>query len=354
MRVSIGDLSIAPPGPAAARGAVTLPDAIPGARPGPAGPLRLAVRGLQSHEHDVLVAILRVLEERTEGRWTLCDRAAPDLLLHTREVDAAVESGALQALLVREGEAAPAPDTLATGMPLRVMAVLDLLNAAHDRLRQRRMCERDAAPGRLDGLGIEDDGKALASALSRLLERRVEQIFRVRILGHGTLYLCQSARMYCIDFPRERLSSALEQHRFVLTTISPAAPELAGLMEQARPIDEVLWSIGLVTPWESPDARQARFRLRQWPDLARLPHRPAHIQACAALAARAMTLQALVAATSMSSNDAQHLLHACSLCGLLDALAPEVAPQAPAERAPTQDAGAASLFGRLWKRFGLG
>jgi hypothetical protein len=292
--------------------------------------LRLVVDGLEPDERDVLAAILHILEERCARRWQLCDRAPADLQLHTRAALRDHRAG-VTGLILREGETAGSGDSLDLTMPLRVMAVLDVLNAAGDRLSHRRILSEQQAPA-TPAAGVEDDGKSLATALGRLIERKPDQALRVRIVGHGTLYVSWRQRRFCSDFARDKLKPALEQHSFVLTTIASDSPELEQQMQQARPIDELLWSIGLSTGGEPPALCSARFRLQRWPDLARLPHKPMHIQACAALAARAMSADELAAAVGVSRRDACHFLHACELCGLTQTLpadtqaAPSVLP----------------------------
>jgi hypothetical protein len=251
-------------------------------------------------------------------------------------------------LLLREGDAPFIPDQLAITLPLRVMSVFDALSAAQDRLCQHRLSEPVPSD---TSQHATDDGKALASALARLAERRLEQKLRIRIVGHGTLYLCPSERLYCVDFPRERLGAALDQHRYVITALLHDSQELTAQLPFAGPIDEVLWRIGLLTVWERTDKERLRFRLRRWPDLARLPHRAEHIQMCALLAARPMGLTDLAAAAGASLSEATHLLHACELCGLLQPVEPDDVAPSPAATVPAHGLG--GLFNRLRRKLGF-
>lgn len=312
--------------------------------------LRLSVAGLSAAELDILQSILAVLEDRTERRWRLCDEPQADLYLHTREASLPTRGGEVTGLILHEGEAAGGPDQLSLILPLRVMSVLDTLNAAQDRLNQR-----SHAPPPVDDALVHpaDDGRSLASALARLAARRIEQNLRARIVGHGTLYLCPIRRVYCADFPYEGLSAALEQHRYVMTALAHDATELAAQLPYARPIDEVMWRIGLLTAWERADKDRFRFQLRRWPDLARLPHRAEHIQLCAMLAARPQSVDELVAATGMAPNDATHLMHACDACGLLQGVEVDAAAQSTPSPAPVAPSGLGGLFERLRRRLGF-
>lgn len=318
----------------------------PAADPGTA--LRVHAAGLVSAELDLLKAILVVLEERTTRPWRVAEAHEADLLLSTREATLGPRPGTVRGRFVREGEPLPGGDELHVALPLRVMSVLDALNAAHDRLAR----QRDAAPARQgSAVAVGDDGKSLAAALARMSDNRHEQKLRVRIVGFGTLYLCAPQRRYAIDFPAERLSHALEQHRYVLTAMSGDG-DAAGAAGW-RPLDDVLWRIGLQTPWEpAGNSGESRWRLRRWPDFSQLPHRPEHLQLCAVLAARPATLRELATTAALPSAEVAHFLHACELCGLIEAARDE-SPPPPAVAAAPPAAGLGGLFGRLRKRFGL-
>lgn len=181
--------------------------------------------------------------------------------------------------------------------------------------------------------------KSVASTLARLLLRPAEHTLRVRVLDHGTLYLCTRTRVYCLDFPAAQLTEALGATRFVLTAIAPDAPELVLRRHQGQPLDELLWSIGLIAHRERPGSANDRRRLRQWPDFARLPHTSAHLKACTALTAGALNARELAAEVGMSEGEADHFLQACQLCGLLEERTDALAGVKP------------GLFDQLWQRW---
>lgn len=303
-------------------------------------PLCIAVHGLSVEERRMLGAILQVRAERTERRWLLSDEAAADLALYTREVAGTPGEAELRGLILREDET-PAADVLALFLPLRVMGVLDLLNAAHDRLRQRRLAQEAELADR--------DDRTLAAALARLVEHRHDQTVRVRILGHGTLYLCTRIQRFWSDLPRERLTVALREHRFVLTTLAPNASEFTEHLNSARPLDEVLWAIGLIATSALADNASSRFRLRRWPDFTRLPYRAEYLQACALLAARALNIDELAERTHLAHIDTMHFIHACLLCDFLE-VARDAVPMVPLESQPIRLGG---LFDRLRRHLGL-
>ncbi|UHQ23566.1 hypothetical protein LVB77_02290 [Lysobacter sp. 5GHs7-4] len=307
-----------------------------------AAPLRLLVDGLEPDEYATLDAILKVVGPKSLRGWTWAVGTDTDLYLHTRASRRASVRAGVSGLLLREHEAGAPAGTLTLTAPFRVMAVLELLDGASDRLQHEHLADHGHAAATVETV---DDEKTLACSLARLLARPVDHALRVRVLGHGTIYLCMRSRMYCMDFAQEQLGKALETKRFVLTAIAPDSPELAAERDHGSPLDEVLWPIGLMAPRE-PAARQDRQRLRQWPDFARLPHEPRHLQACAVLAAAAMDAYELAAATGMSAVEADHFLHACQLCGVLETASADPPPPAPA-----QERAAGGLFDRLWRRW---
>lgn len=324
----------------------------PAAAPTDAGgaALRLGVSGLDASERETLGSILRVLEARTARPWRLCTDPEADLHLHTRDGGLGPHRGEIVGLIVREGEA-PAPhSTIALPAPFRVMSVLDVLNDAYDRLVQRRhprsaMLAAGASPAQ------HGDGRSLAAALARIIERRLEQNLRIRILSYGTLCVFPAARAHGLDFEPARLGAALDEHRFVITALAQDAPDLPALFAGSRPIDEVLWQVGLATPWNRDGLDDLCFRLRRWPDLARLPHRAAHIALCAALAAGAATRAALADATGADEAEVTQFLHACELCGLTSS-EPDV-PEPSGAAAPPAANRFGGLFERLRRRLGL-
>lgn len=305
-------------------------------------PLRLVVDGLEAGERASFSAILSVLATKSARHWVWADGPEADLYLHTRGDKRAAVQAAVTGVLVRDDEPAAPLDVLSLAVPFRVMAVLELLDGAVDRLQQEQLAARATL-----GTATEvSDDKTLASTLARLLARPVEHTLRVRVLGFGTLYLCTRSRMHCMDFDPERLPRALEASRFVLTAIPPDSPELAAERHRAQPLDELLWPIGLSSVREHNGKPAVPQRLRQWPDFARLPHAARHLQACAALTARSLDAQGLALTVGMTAGEAEHFLHACELCGLLEA---DAAPSMPVvESRPAPAPG--GLFDRLWRR----
>lgn len=305
-------------------------------------PLRLLVDGLDADEQSSLQAILDILARKLSRQWVAVQGGDAELYLHTRGSRRSGVKSNLTALLVRDDETQPPADALWMPVPLRVMAVLDLLQGAHDRLG---LAATEVTPTN-DASAAHDD-KGLAFSLARIFVAAVEHSLRVRILGFGTLYVCPARASYIADFEPARMQQALEAKRFVLTAISPSSIELTDTDKQAHPLEALMWTIGMMTPRERVRHGNQRMRLRQWPDFANLPHDPRHLQACAALSTTPMDLPEIVATTGLSELQADRFLHACELCGLVESV-PDAAP-APVRQ---QAAGASfgGLFDRLWRR----
>ncbi len=306
-------------------------------------PLRLIVDGLDAGERATLGAILDVLAGKLPRPWVVVEGSDADLYLHARGTRRGNVRAGVVALLVRDDEAQPPADQLWMPVPVRVMAMLELLQGVQDRLGLAHV--EAAAPG--DDVAANDE-KSLASSLARLFAGPVEQSVRVRILGFGTLYVCRASDSYRTDFEHSRLREALEAKRFILTAISPDSVELAATDTQAYPLEGLLWPIGLMTPREQRAEVQPRMRLRQWPDFASLPHDPRHLQVCALLGTTPMNLQEIVAVSGLNEVQVDRFLHACELCRLLEPVADAV----PAQRQQHGIAAASlgKLFDRLWRR----
>ena len=316
-------------------------------------PLRLRADGLGAGERASLGAILDVLAGKLPRTWVAVDDGDADLYVYTRGARRSSVRAGVTGLLVREDEPQGAADELWMPVPLRVMPVLDLLHGAHDRLRQAQAAQvpRAAAQDTQDTQDTQDphaagsDEKTLASSLARLFVGAVQPSLRVRVLGYGTLYVCPASDCYRTDFEIARVGEALDTQRFILTAISAGSSELTANDMQERPLDELLWAIGLRTARERQPGPAPRQRLRSWPDFGRLAHDPRYLQASAALSTAAMDRQELAAAAGLDEAQADRFLHACQLCGLLETVA-DAAPAPSPAAAPSRG----GLFDRLWRR----
>lgn len=132
---------------------------------------------------------------------------------------------------------------------------------------------------------------------------------------------------------------------------SPAAFPLPGY-----DLDPLLWSMGLNSfsgepaSWLKPEGR---YRLRRWPNLTGLRHSIDQMRMISLLANTFLTAAELAQATETDPREAQRLLNALSLMGILRVSMESATPlirtrqvTSPAQAEPT-------LFQRLRKRLGL-
>lgn len=151
------------------------------------------------------------------------------------------------------------------------------------------------------------------------------------------------------EFP-ERPASVLVETRLGLAD-APSI-ELPG-----RPLDPLLWSIGLhafgeePAPWLVPGYR---YRLRRWPSLSGIGVDLDRVRMIAMLGNAFATAAELSAAAQTSVGDAQRLINALSVAGILrrSAEAPALEPAISHDPGAIPDHPTAGLFARLRERWG--
>lgn len=132
---------------------------------------------------------------------------------------------------------------------------------------------------------------------------------------------------------------------------SPAAFPLPGYN-----LDPLLWSMGLHSfhgapaSWLKPGAR---YRLRRWPNLTGLRHSVDQMRMISLIANTFLTAEELADATNTDTRDAQRLINALSLMGILRVSTESAAPVLRTHPAAAHPDAAPTLFQRLRKRLGL-
>ncbi len=122
---------------------------------------------------------------------------------------------------------------------------------------------------------------------------------------------------------------------------------LPHVLEDPNDIPQLVWLMGQsafdggTAWWATPGAR---YTLDRWPDLGSLPHTPAQMRMTALLGTDAFTVEELAAAARVPDVEAQRLITALDLLGLLGVREGE-----PLRR-PRRASG--GLFARLRTRFG--
>ncbi|HEY6239201.1 MAG TPA: hypothetical protein VIW78_00020, partial [Burkholderiales bacterium] len=108
-----------------------------------------------------------------------------------------------------------------------------------------------------------------------------------------------------------------------------------------RPLEELLWLVGLVTgAGESLGAWDPRepVRLKRWPNFASLPHRQVHLKMAAILTSRDAQSQTLAESCEVGAGDAADFLNACAEIGILEAQAAPAADSAGSGKTALKDA----------------
>ena len=135
----------------------------------------------------------------------------------------------------------------------------------------------------------------------------------------------------------------------------PGTADSPSLELPGRPLDPLLWSIGMhafddePAPWLAPEHR---YRLRRWPSLSGLDVSLDQVRMVAMLGNAFATADELAAAAHTTTADATRLINALSVAGILrrsnNAPAPQIAGRTDA---PTTS-GTTGLFARLRERWG--
>ncbi len=321
-------------------------------------PLHVAAYGLEASELHTLGAILHVLKARTEAAWELSDLDRADFVIAplalARDPDHGRPLRGRNVIpLVADDGPPPREGDLVLTSPIRVMAVLDVLNIASRRRGQAPHAPREAPAKSEDG-GHADS--SLAAVLTASLARtRDDHALRIRILSAGTIYVWPAERVFHVDFPLSMLPRIVMERRFVMTTAPVQAPELAAIRAQAMPLTPLLWSIGIAQTRCAEPPATAAYRLLRWPEFDRLPHEMGHLRLCGVMAGAAWTVEDLQRPSGLAAAFVARFLRACVACGY--ATAEQRTAEAPPViarpmRPPTQTEG--GLLERLWRRLGFG
>lgn len=332
--------------------------ATPGRHAGGGTPLHVAAYGLEAGELHTLGAILHVLKARTEAAWELSDLDQADFVIAplalARDPDQGRPLRGRNVIpLVADDGPLPREGDLVLTSPIRVMAVLDVLNLASRRRGQTPHAPPETPAKTEDGAQADS---SLAAVLTASLARtRDDHALRIRILSAGTIYVWPAERVFHVDFPPSMLPRIVMERRFVMTTAPVQAPELSEIRAQAMPLTPLLWSIGIAQTRCAEPSATAAYRLLRWPEFDRLPHEMGHLRLCGVMAGSTWTVEDLQRHSGLPAAFVARFLRACVACGY--ATAEQHAVQAPAiaarpMRPPTTADG--GLLERLWRRLGFG
>jgi hypothetical protein len=189
-----------------------------------------------------------------------------------------------------------------------------------------------------------------AMAISSVLALKTPVHLRMEIEMHGPLLIDFRHHAFSWSTPLEYFPVDAVHTRLQTVPTSADAPpyfELPG-----KDLDGLLWEMGIhsfgggAAVWLTPGER---YRLIRWPNLMRHSHNMSHVRMIAVLGNANATTAELAAFAGVEEAEAQRLINALSLMGVLsrssDAPAATMAPQTAAVKRQ-------SLFVRLRKRLG--
>jgi hypothetical protein len=175
---------------------------------------------------------------------------------------------------------------------------------------------------------------------------------RLDVAGHDVI---------AIDFAynafdwSESLEDFPERPATVLVETRMGPPDVPTFELPGRPLDPLLWSIGLhafgdePAPWLVPDHR---YRLRRWPALAGIEVGLDQVRMIAMLGNAFATAAELANAAHTRVEDAQRLINALTVAGLLRRSGGAPAPEAAGQTVSPITSGPTGLFARLRERWG--
>lgn len=197
--------------------------------------------------------------------------------------------------------------------------------------------------------GASDGWAQVTFAINSILQLSTPVFLKIDADGHEPAYIDfrHSAFVWStslFDFPTHPRNVSFETEM-----ASPDAPPLFRLPGQ--PLNSLLWLLGQhaypgqAAPWMRPGER---YRLAQWPNLARHLHDMRQMHMLAILGNGFFSADELAAMADVPVGEAHNLLNALSLLRLLrvsEEVAPIVLPPEAKDRAP-------GLFARLLARLG--
>jgi hypothetical protein len=194
----------------------------------------------------------------------------------------------------------------------------------------------------------------VATAVHACQLMQMPMTLRLDVAGHDVI---------AIDFAYNAFdwSGSLEdfpvEPKTVRVETRPALPDAPTFELPGRQLDPLLWSIGFhafgddPAPWLVPDYR---YRLRRWPALSGIEVGLDHVRMIAMLGSAFATAAELSDAAHTPLGEAQRLINALSVAGLLrrSAGAPALEAVPELDRATASGRATTGLFARLRERWG--
>lgn len=289
--------------------------------------LALTTVGLSVTDETLVKSMLRIVYGKTSARWKYTDDIDADLVLCDPQSSllAIVLGRAAQSrrprcvAFIRNGQS-PFPLTQSIHAPLRLGPFMDMLEASTG-----NAVEPEAATLRIAQAAdpLEGGIACLAERLRRVqAETDATGVWRIECAGE-IVHVFLPERRFELSTP---LDSTLAAHLAANTRalqavrLDPATEAQVRAVASPRPLDELLWLLGLhaapdtYPPWLAEES----LLLRQWPDMGRLGAARAHMALCALMARQPQRCADLAVATAQPLSQVLAFAHACALTGLLE------------------------------------
>jgi len=191
-----------------------------------------------------------------------------------------------------------------------------------------------------------------AIAVHSILSISTPMFLRLRVDGHPSLLV--DFRHHAFDWATTAEHFPTDPSRVIVETEPTTESAPALFLLPGRNLDSLLWMIGLNSfgdtsaSWLRPGDRH---RLLRWPNLSQLRHTVAQMHMTAMLGNAALTVPELASIAGVTVADAQRLINALSLMGILEATRDQTPP--PVAAASEVVAPPTGLFARLRARLGF-
>jgi len=318
---------------------------------------------LDDTTNKLLKAMLGILQHKTSVFWHYVE--SPELLgrgllfvnpLHPQSNAILLKyrraRNVLCVVLAKPDEQTPA-DVMKVDLPLRVMQLLDTLEAAGNALLARQ--EPFAKTASVPPVTATDNNDNLLSLLRRLRKQpHPGELFVVTVPDLPPLYILPQAKKYLFEAPPDALKTLNDTTQFTVETRSADDAVAIALAERGKPLAQFLWSVGVhwsnnyLLPWLE-DA--STFRLKRWLDFRKIEHLPGHLDVAAHLTRTPADLDTIMDRTGVSRHVAVTFINACALCGYLEVTSNQnsrttaaVTPEIAQKR---------SLFARIRSKLGI-
>lgn len=287
-------------------------------------PMVLSLVSVSADEERYLRSLLALLKSYLEPQWCIATRLGdlPDAVLvdmdteEGRQVWENFDFGGIPRIALSRDQVLTAEWTLVR--PVRPHSLTEVLPAVIGKLQLS--APGDSAPAQK----MEPFAKLVHKACGKSYPADV-------MLATGSVLVVDSSKqVFYSSRTTDELVALLRNRRRIDGRVVAVEDnrKIQGRLARwgivARPLEELLWLVGLVTgageslgAWDPHEP----VRLTRWPDFASLPHRQIHLKMAAILTSREARCQVLAESCEVGFGDAADFLNACAEIGILEAQA---------------------------------